>query len=77
MRFQNIRQPFNHLRFNFTKLKNDEILYHLRCVDRPYTNDKLDIHSIAVNASPIEKGHCLILPAVNKCLPQVKLLFFF
>lgn len=70
MRFQNICQPFNHLRFNFTKLKDGELLYHLRCIDRPYTEDKLDIHSLAINASPLEKGHSLILPAVNKCLPQ-------
>lgn len=71
MRFHNICQPFNHLRFNFTKLKDGELLYHLRCVDRPYTNDKLDIHTMAINASPLEKGHSLIIPSVNKCLPQV------
>ncbi|KAI1728103.1 GDP-D-glucose phosphorylase 1 [Ditylenchus destructor] len=71
MRFQNIRQPFNHLRWNFTKLRQAELLYLLRCGDKPYTADKLDIHTIAVNASPMEKGHSLVIPSVNKCFPQV------
>ncbi|KAH7730040.1 hypothetical protein AAVH_02528 [Aphelenchoides avenae] len=71
MRFQNIRQPFNHLRWNFTKLKPDEILYLLRCLDKPYTDDVLDTHVLCVNASPLERGHSLVVPSVGKCLPQV------
>lgn len=88
MRFQNIRQPFNHLRWNFTKLKPDEvkcynecgstnasevqILYLLRCLDKPYTEDVLDTHVLCVNASPLERGHSLVVPSVGKCLPQVR-----
>ncbi|CAJ0588823.1 unnamed protein product [Cylicocyclus nassatus] len=71
MRFKNIREPFNHLRWNFTKLHENEILLYLRCEDRPITNDALDRHVIAVNASPLERDHSLIIPTINKCLPQV------
>ncbi|KAK6758417.1 hypothetical protein RB195_015935 [Necator americanus] len=71
MRFKNIAEPFNPLRWNFTKLHENEILMYLRCEDRPITNDALDRHVIAVNASPLERDHSLIIPAINKCLPQV------
>ncbi|EYC06588.1 hypothetical protein Y032_0075g973 [Ancylostoma ceylanicum] len=71
MRFKNIKEPFNHLRWNFTKLHENEILLYLRCEDRPISEDALDRHVIAVNASPLERDHSLIIPAINKCLPQV------
>ncbi|VDO18822.1 unnamed protein product [Heligmosomoides polygyrus] len=71
MRFKHIREPFNALRWNFTKLHDKEIMLYLRCEDRPITNDQLDRHVIAVNASPLERDHSLIIPSINKCLPQV------
>lgn len=33
--------------------------------------DPLDRHLVAVNASPLERDHSLIIPSVNKCNPQV------
>ncbi|KAJ1366316.1 hypothetical protein KIN20_026947 [Parelaphostrongylus tenuis] len=71
MRFKNIREPFNPLRWNFTKLPENEILFYLRCKDRPISHDALDRHVIAVNASPLERDHSLIIPSINRCLPQV------
>uniref|UniRef100_A0AC34FLI5 GDP-D-glucose phosphorylase 1 n=1 Tax=Panagrolaimus sp. ES5 TaxID=591445 RepID=A0AC34FLI5_9BILA len=72
MRFRSIKEPFNHLRWNFTKLLPDEILYKMRCLDKPYSEDVLDTtHIMAVNASPLERGHTLVIPSMNKCLPQV------
>lgn len=71
MRFRSIREPFNHLRWNFTKLLPTEILYRMRCLDQPYSEDLLDNHIMAINASPLERGHVLLVPALNKCLPQV------
>ncbi|VDO59719.1 unnamed protein product [Haemonchus placei] len=71
MRFKHIREPFNPLRWNFTKLNENEIMLYLRCEDRPITSDPLDRHVIAVNASPLERDHSLIIPSINKCLPQV------
>jgi hypothetical protein len=44
---------------------------YLRCTDRPITSDPLDRHVLAVNASPLERGHSLVIPAMNKNLPQV------
>ncbi|CAJ0940008.1 unnamed protein product, partial [Mesorhabditis belari] len=71
MRFKSIREPFSPLRFNFTKLNEAEVMLYLKCEDRPITNDPLDRHLVAVNASPLTKYHSLIIPTVNKCLPQV------
>ena len=71
MRFRSIKEPFNHLRWNFTKLLPNEILYKMRCLDKPYSEDFSDDHIMAVNASPLERGHILIIPAVNQCQPQV------
>ncbi|KJH53610.1 hypothetical protein DICVIV_00038 [Dictyocaulus viviparus] len=71
MRFKDIKEPFNQFRWNFTKLHENEILLYLRCKDHPITQDALDRHVIAVNASPLERDHSLIIPSMNKCLPQI------
>uniref|UniRef100_A0A914C8J3 GDP-D-glucose phosphorylase 1 n=1 Tax=Acrobeloides nanus TaxID=290746 RepID=A0A914C8J3_9BILA len=71
MPFRHIKEPFNHLRWNFTKLQPNEILFYLKCNDIPYTDDPVDTHIIAINASPLEKDHILIIPSISRCLPQV------
>ncbi|KAE9553484.1 hypothetical protein FO519_003313 [Halicephalobus sp. NKZ332] len=71
MRFRSIKEPFNHLRWNFTKLLPNETLFQMRCLDKPYSDDLLENHVMAVNASPLERGHILIIPAVKECQPQV------
>ncbi|KAI6220804.1 hypothetical protein M3Y95_01035100 [Aphelenchoides besseyi] len=71
MRFQSICQPFNSHRWNFTKLKAQEILFYIRCSDRPISDDPLDQHALCVNASPLERGHSLLVPSLSKCLPQI------
>uniref|UniRef100_A0A7E5A1S4 GDP-D-glucose phosphorylase 1 n=1 Tax=Panagrellus redivivus TaxID=6233 RepID=A0A7E5A1S4_PANRE len=72
LRFRSIREPFSHLRFNFTKIRPEEILYKMRCLDKPYSSDPLDVdHLMVVNASPLERGHTLLVPAVNRCQPQI------
>lgn len=71
MRFHAVREPFNHLRYNFTKLDQNEILLYLRCKDRPYNDDPLDRHLVAVNNSPLERGHSLVIPSINHCMPQI------
>ena len=30
-----------------------------------------DRHLMMINASPMEYGHCLLVPSVSSCLPQV------
>ncbi|CAD6196450.1 unnamed protein product [Caenorhabditis auriculariae] len=71
MHFKNIKEPFNSHRFNFTKLNDREVMMYLKCEDDPLSDDPLDRHLVAVNASPLERDHSLIIPSVNKCLPQV------
>lgn len=50
-----------------------QIMFYLKCEDDPISVDPLDRHLVAVNASPLERDHSLIIPAVNKCLPQVRM----
>ncbi|XP_011692440.1 PREDICTED: GDP-D-glucose phosphorylase 1 isoform X2 [Wasmannia auropunctata] len=53
-------QPFSSVRFNFTKLTQQEILFDVGNGD-----------TVAINASPLEQNHCLLLTERSKCLPQV------
>uniref|UniRef100_A0A915AR03 GDP-D-glucose phosphorylase 1 n=1 Tax=Parascaris univalens TaxID=6257 RepID=A0A915AR03_PARUN len=71
MRFHAVREPFSILRWNFNKLNQNEVMMYLRCKDRPISSDPLDRHVIAVNSSPLERGHSLVIPAINRCLPQI------
>lgn len=56
-------QPFKHAGFNFTKLSQQEILFDIG------NGDANDI--VAINDSPLEQGHCLLLVERMKCLPQI------
>lgn len=58
-----MKQPFDEKRFNFLKLVPEEEIMTLN------SKDEEDI--IAINASPIEYGHSLLLPQRCKKLPQV------
>ncbi|XP_075982139.1 GDP-D-glucose phosphorylase 1 [Anticarsia gemmatalis] len=57
-------QPFDKNKFNFTKVSPEEILFSLE-------DDVSDVHTVIVNVSPISRYHSLLCPSVNKCLPQV------
>lgn len=56
-------QPFSSTGFNFTKLTPQEILFDVG------NGDGNDI--VAINASPLEQNHSLLLTERFKCLPQV------
>jgi len=56
-------QSFNSVGFNFTKLTQQEILFDVGNGD---TND-----IVAINVSPLEQNHCLLLTEYLKCLPQI------
>ncbi|XP_048269552.1 GDP-D-glucose phosphorylase 1-like isoform X2 [Bombus terrestris] len=58
-----MNQPFNEKDFNFTKLVSEEQIMNLNNIDKD------DI--IAINASPIEYCHSLLLPQRCKQLPQL------
>ncbi|XP_026736642.1 GDP-D-glucose phosphorylase 1 [Trichoplusia ni] len=59
-----ICQPFDVTKFNFTKVSLEEILFSIEGKDS-------DVHSVLVNDSPISRYHSLLCPSINKHLPQV------
>ncbi|XP_013195494.1 GDP-D-glucose phosphorylase 1 [Amyelois transitella] len=61
---ENIAQPFDGNKFNFTKASTKEVIFKL--------HDEVDeTHTIFVNVSPISQYHSLLCPSMEKCLPQV------
>ncbi|XP_027052850.1 GDP-D-glucose phosphorylase 1-like isoform X2 [Pocillopora damicornis] len=67
-----ISQPFNHDKFNFTKVHRKEVLFALCPEDFPReTTAEDEQHLMIINVSPMEYGHCLLIPSVWSCLPQV------
>ncbi|NXY86823.1 GDPP1 phosphorylase, partial [Alcedo cyanopectus] len=67
-----LRQPFDPAAFNFTRLRPGEVLLRLRRAagderDGPAAPDPL---LVAINVSPLERGHVLLLPEPARELPQ-------
>lgn len=62
-----LTQPFDHNKFNFTKIEENEILFELKRKCDTSTNG----HFVIINESPLEFGHCLLTPSLLSCLPQV------
>ncbi|XP_015121873.1 GDP-D-glucose phosphorylase 1 [Diachasma alloeum] len=60
---QSMKMPFNPDRFNFTKINNREIFFDVGVGDGN--------NVVAANVSPMEFGHCVVLPHRLECLPQV------
>ncbi|XP_002976520.2 GDP-L-galactose phosphorylase 1 [Selaginella moellendorffii] len=75
-RVDQVLQPFDHKKFNFTKVGQEEMLF---CFEQS-NNDKSYYHSkayirgspnvVVINVSPIEYGHILLVPRVLDCIPQ-------
>lgn len=73
-----VLQPFDENKFNFTKVGQEEVLFRFE----PSTDYKAHYFSgmrvnsgispsiVAINVSPIEYGHVLLIPRVLDCLPQ-------
>ncbi|KAM6303784.1 GDP-D-glucose phosphorylase 1 [Podargus strigoides] len=63
-----LRQPFDPAAFNFTRLRRGELLLRLRrAAGHGPAPDPL---LVAINASPLERGHVLLLPEPARRLPQ-------
>lgn len=62
-----LQQPFNPEVFNFNKIDSKEVLFHVR----RHTDGKVEDHKVIINVSPINYGHCLLIPHPHLCLPQV------
>ncbi|KAK4484812.1 hypothetical protein RD792_007409 [Penstemon davidsonii] len=77
-RVDKVLQPFDENKFNFTKVGQEEVLFQFEASE----DDKVQFFPIApidtenspsvvaINVSPIEYGHVLLIPRILECLPQ-------
>ncbi|GFP79100.1 gdp-l-galactose phosphorylase 1 [Phtheirospermum japonicum] len=77
-RVDKVLQPFDESKFNFTKVGQEEFLFQFqpsRHIDAQFIpNAPIDTDNspsfVAINVSPIEYGHVLLIPRILECLPQ-------
>ncbi|KAL9343958.1 hypothetical protein Peur_064389 [Populus x canadensis] len=79
-RVDKVLQDFDETKFNFTKVGQEEVLFRFeKSIDHdghffpsapPITADSNSSSVVAINVSPIEYGHVLLIPQVLNCLPQ-------
>ncbi|KAI8534569.1 hypothetical protein RHMOL_Rhmol10G0100500 [Rhododendron molle] len=78
-RVDQVLQPFDDTKFNFTKVGQEEVLFRFEqgkytrshfCSSSPVNADSNSPNVVAINVSPIEYGHILLIPRVLDCLPQ-------
>ena len=63
---RSVLQEFNADQFNFTKVNKEK---EVVAVLRHSREGPADV--IIINVSPIDLGHCLLVPQLESCLPQV------
>nr|XP_014279245.1 GDP-D-glucose phosphorylase 1 isoform X2 [Halyomorpha halys]XP_024217198.1 GDP-D-glucose phosphorylase 1 isoform X2 [Halyomorpha halys] len=68
-KISSVNQPFSLDGFNFTKANEEEIMFSFSKCDCLAQNEDKNIFMI--NVSPHERFHCLLLPSLYKCLPQI------
>ncbi|KAM9352575.1 GDP-D-glucose phosphorylase 1 [Symphorus nematophorus] len=70
-----VQQEFSAKQFNFNKINPEEIICEmLKVAEGGSENGKLHQPCrmvVLVNVSPLEFGHCLLVPDPSRCLPQV------
>nr|CAD1818181.1 unnamed protein product [Ananas comosus var. bracteatus] len=70
-RVDQVLQPFDANKFNFTKVGQEEALFRFEPATNATPVDGTRSPSVVViNVSPIEYGHVLLIPRVLDCLPQ-------
>ncbi|GFZ04948.1 GDP-L-galactose phosphorylase 1 [Actinidia rufa] len=77
-RVDKVLQPFDESKFNFTKVGQEEVLFQFEASDdnevQFFPNAPVDVENspsvVAINVSPIEYGHVLLIPRILECLPQ-------
>lgn len=73
-----VLQPFDGKKFNFTKVGQEEILLQFEpsddCDAKFIPCAPVNVQSspsvVAINVSPIEYGHVLLIPRIFECIPQ-------
>ncbi|KAL5811765.1 hypothetical protein ACOSQ3_026715 [Xanthoceras sorbifolium] len=68
-RVDQVLQPFNGDKFNFTKVGQEEVLFRFE-ESHESAADSNSPSVVAINVSPIEYGHVLLIPRILDCLPQ-------
>lgn len=73
-----IQQEFNTTQFNFNKINPEEVIFEMIKDTEQDTalQDNGQLHQpckmvVLVNVSPLEFGHCLLVPDPSCCFPQV------
>ncbi|XP_057970654.1 GDP-L-galactose phosphorylase 2-like [Malania oleifera] len=81
-RVDKVLQPFDEAKFNFTKVGQEEVLFRFEqsCDHKthffttsPAPTSSVDTkphNVVAINVSPIEYGHVLLIPRILDCVPQ-------
>ncbi|KAJ7960814.1 GDP-L-galactose phosphorylase 1-like protein [Quillaja saponaria] len=77
-RVDKVLQPFDGNKFNFTKVGQEEVLFQFEAGDdgevQFFPSAPIDVDNspsvVAINVSPIEYGHVLLIPRIFECLPQ-------
>nr|BAP75925.1 GDP-L-galactose phosphorylase [Moringa oleifera]BAP76192.1 GDP-L-galactose phosphorylase [Moringa oleifera] len=77
-RVDKVLQPFDGNKFNFTKVGQEEVLFQFEASEdgevQFFPSAPIDVENspsvVAINVSPIEYGHVLLIPRVLECLPQ-------
>lgn len=78
-RVDRVLQPFDPAKFNFTKVGQEEVLFQFEnedAVGNSYFLERAAVdptkapNVLAINVSPIEYGHVLLIPRVLDCYPQ-------
>ncbi|KAH9611473.1 hypothetical protein KSS87_003322 [Heliosperma pusillum] len=73
-----VLQPFDGNKFNFTKVGQEEVLFQFEASEdgdpQFISNALIGVENspsvVAINVSPIEYGHVLLIPHIFECLPQ-------
>ncbi|KAA8523644.1 hypothetical protein F0562_010067 [Nyssa sinensis] len=77
-RVDKVLQPFDGNKFNFTKVGQEEVLFQFEASEDDevqfFPNVPIDVENspsvVAINVSPIEYGHVLLIPRILEGLPQ-------
>ncbi|PKI46060.1 hypothetical protein CRG98_033554 [Punica granatum] len=77
-RVDKVLQPFDGNKFNFTKVGQEEVLFQFEASGdgeaQFFPEAPIDAENspsvVAINVSPIEYGHVLLIPRILDCLPQ-------
>nr|XP_011469061.1 PREDICTED: GDP-L-galactose phosphorylase 2-like [Fragaria vesca subsp. vesca] len=77
-RVDKVLQPFDGSKFNFSKVGQEEVLFQFEASEdgevQFHPNAPIDIATspsvVAINVSPIEYGHVLLIPRILESLPQ-------